>query len=122
MSLLEIRICYSFLNFLGLSFSLIHGYDAITVDENKEPDPPESMDDLEEKVKFVPLNLEQESRDFIEKLGFLRDPFSFHKKQMPMFLDTLGKRMSIAVGDREESVEADEDDASVVDVEDDDRR
>ncbi|TFK30103.1 hypothetical protein FA15DRAFT_609201 [Coprinopsis marcescibilis] len=47
-----------------------------------------------ETIHFQPLELDKESPEFIEKLGFLKNPFSFDRRQLSLLVKTLSETMS----------------------------
>ncbi|KAG6889815.1 hypothetical protein C0995_014292 [Termitomyces sp. Mi166 len=61
-------------------------------------------------VHFMPQNLDREPEEFVDKLDFLKEPFSFGRQQLPLFLRTLYQRMHDALH------EDDGDDDSVQEV------
>ncbi|KAK2466739.1 hypothetical protein APHAL10511_000997 [Amanita phalloides] len=46
-------------------------------------------DPNEQSIHYTPDDLDKEPPDFVEKLGFLNQPFSFSRKQLSLFLRTL---------------------------------
>ncbi|KAG5645055.1 hypothetical protein DXG03_007145 [Asterophora parasitica] len=71
--------------------------------------PPTSKDQLIPTVHFTPLELDKEPPDFVEKLDFLKTPFSFGRDQLPLFLRTAYQRMNEALtGDDDEEEDEDE--------------
>ena len=53
------------------------------------PSRPKTKDDLQRMVRYTPLELEKESQEYIQKLDFLADTFTFGYDQMEFFLKTL---------------------------------
>jgi len=49
---------------------------------------------LVDSVHYAPLNLENESDEFIDSLGFLSKPFTFERDQLSLFARTLHDFMS----------------------------
>lgn len=49
----------------------------------------ESKEQLIPSVNYIPLELDKEPPDYVEKLGFLGTPFTFGREQLPLFLRTL---------------------------------
>ncbi|KAG6898470.1 hypothetical protein C0993_006618 [Termitomyces sp. T159_Od127] len=79
--------------------------------QDKPSEPITSKDQLLPMVYFTPQNLDMEPMDYVEKLDFLREPFSFGRHQLPLFLRTLYQRMCDALK------QDDGDDDSVQEVE-----
>ncbi|EAU88775.2 hypothetical protein CC1G_01148 [Coprinopsis cinerea okayama7 len=61
---------------------------------------------LTEIIHFQPLELDKETPEFIEKLGFLKNPFSFNKGQLALLVKTLSE----ALGDSDDGDDDDDDD------------
>jgi hypothetical protein len=53
------------------------------------PPRPKTKDDLQHMVRYTPLELDKESQEYIQKLDFLADTFTFGYDQMEFFLKTL---------------------------------
>jgi hypothetical protein len=53
------------------------------------PPRPKTKDDLQRMVRYTPLELEKESQEYIQRLDFLADTFTFGYDQMEFFLKTL---------------------------------
>jgi len=77
----------------GVSFVLRFYHE---LEDPDDPEPVTSKDQLVERVQYVPLELDKESSDFIDRLDFLGDIFTFQRAQLPIFLDTLQKNMNNA--------------------------
>ncbi|KAG6865935.1 hypothetical protein C0991_010436 [Blastosporella zonata] len=60
-------------------------------------DPVTSKDQLIPTVHYTPQNLEKEDPEYVEKLEFLKDPFTFPRSQLPLFLRTIFKTMNEAL-------------------------
>ncbi|KIJ26441.1 hypothetical protein M422DRAFT_272489, partial [Sphaerobolus stellatus SS14] len=86
---------------LGLSFTL-----------RCFEDMDEETGQSEKKVVYTPLGLEKESEEFVEQLDFLAGPFTFSRDQMPVFLDTVRKRL----GPEEEPADGAEEDTPMEDA------
>ena len=66
-------------------------------------EPVESHEQLVPSINYIPLELNKEPLDFVEKLGFLGAPFTFGRDQLPLFLRTLHTNMGDATkGDGED--------------------
>ena len=63
-------------------------------DSNRLPPPVKSKDDLQHMVRYTPLELDKESQEYIQKLDFLADTFTFAYDQMEFFLKTLNDHFS----------------------------
>lgn len=50
-------------------------------------------------VNYIPLDLDKEPSDYVQKLGFLGAPFTFGRDQLPLFLRTLYTNMGDAAKD-----------------------
>ncbi|KAG6830758.1 hypothetical protein H0H92_014839 [Tricholoma furcatifolium] len=74
-----------------------------------------SKEQLIPSVQYVPQNLDFEPPEFVKKLDFLGEPFSFGRNQLPLFLRTMYERMKSAVRNDDES-EEEEDDESVQEI------
>lgn len=68
----------------------------------------ETEDQLIPSVNYIPLELNKESPDYVEKLGFLGAPFTFGRDQLPLFLRTLYTNIGDATRD-----DGDDEDSSV---------
>jgi hypothetical protein len=55
---------------------------------------PKTKDDLQHMVQYTPLELEKESQEYIQKLDFLADTFTFGYDQMEFFIKTLNDHFS----------------------------
>ncbi|OBZ69170.1 hypothetical protein A0H81_10976 [Grifola frondosa] len=73
-----------------------------------------SKDQLEEKFRYTPLNLDKELPEFVQRLSFFKDPFAFSYGQMTIFLKTLTDTMAGVQGNGEEEDEMAEDEAVMV--------
>lgn len=67
-----------------------------------------AKDDLLHKVTFEPRDLQNERPEFVEGLGFFKEPFNFSHDQMCTFLRTLAERMSDLASNEEEEEEKDQ--------------
>jgi hypothetical protein len=63
-------------------------------DSNRSPPPIKTKDDLQHMVRYTPLELDKESQEYIQKLDFLADTFTFAYDQMEFFLKTLNDHFS----------------------------
>ncbi|KAI0929030.1 hypothetical protein AcV5_006410 [Taiwanofungus camphoratus] len=83
--------------------------------ENSDPEPPiTSKDQLVQKVRYQPLNLQMEPEDFINKLDFFKDAFIFSRDQLPVFLKTLSDRLGDIARSETEQNELDDDEVVVI--------
>ncbi|THU82878.1 hypothetical protein K435DRAFT_971779 [Dendrothele bispora CBS 962.96] len=64
----------------------------------KDAPDPETKDDLMETIYYVPLELDKEEPEFVEKLGFLGNSFSFSRSQLALFLRTMHDFFAKALG------------------------
>jgi len=62
-----------------------------------------SKDDLQQMVRYTPLELEKESQEYIQKLDFLADTFTFGYDQMECFLKTLNDHFSSLSEEQDDS-------------------
>ncbi|KAK7467369.1 hypothetical protein VKT23_004426 [Stygiomarasmius scandens] len=62
---------------------------------------PTSKDELIETIYYVPLELDKETPDFVEKLGFLGATFSFNRIQLALFLRTMHDHFGKALGEEQ---------------------
>ncbi|KIM48770.1 hypothetical protein M413DRAFT_85733 [Hebeloma cylindrosporum] len=78
--------------------------------KNDATEPVVSPSQLVDSVHYMPLNLENESEEFIESLGFLKTAFTFERHQLSLFARTLHDFMSGEGGDTQaEKSESDAD-------------
>lgn len=54
-----------------------------------ESEPVTSKKQLVSTVHYLPLQLDKESPEFVQKLGFLNAAFTFERDQLSLFLRTL---------------------------------
>lgn len=101
-SLIKVITVY---NFLGISFNLRLCYDL----KPGAQEPVTSMDQLAQSVQYIPLDLDKESPEFRESLGFLGENFTFERDQLSLFVRTLYDYISGDDGDNGEK--ADDDDS-----------
>ncbi|KAG6856373.1 hypothetical protein H0H87_005138 [Tephrocybe sp. NHM501043] len=71
-----------------------------------------SKDQLIPTVHYTPRELDRESPDFVDKLDFLKEPFSFPRSQLPLFLRTIYTKISDALKEEDS-----DDDESVQEIE-----
>ena len=90
-------------SFLGLNFTLRLCHEPPDASE-----PPESADQLVPSANYVPLELDKEPPDFVERLGFLGSPFTFGREQLPLFLRTIYNNIGDAT-----RAESDDGDSSI---------
>ena len=67
------------------------------------------MEQLVESVHYTPKDLDRETAEFVESLGFLNDAFTFERDQLSLFLRTLYDNIS-----GEENVNNEDSEGSVV--------
>jgi len=87
----------------GLSFTLRCCHEPADASQ-----PLESPDQLVPSVNYIPLELDKEPPDYVEKLGFLGAPFTFGRDQLPLFLRTMYANIGDAArddGDGDSSVQ-----------------
>ncbi|KAF8637405.1 hypothetical protein AX17_002900 [Amanita inopinata Kibby_2008] len=70
-------------------------------------DGPES-DSNEESIHYIPQNLDKEPQDFVDKLGFLNQPFKFSRRQLSLFLRTMYDNLKDALSGDGDSDQGDE--------------
>ncbi|TFK42357.1 hypothetical protein BDQ12DRAFT_676076, partial [Crucibulum laeve] len=74
-------------------------------------DPPTNQEDVSSKeelidtVHYVPVELDKETPEFVEKLGFLSGPFTFERDQLSVFLKTLRDNIDNMDAEEEEGSE-----------------
>jgi len=84
------KCIFSHMNTASLSFLLTSLYQPPPSSvPGHSPSRPKSKDDLQRMVRYTPLELEKESQEYIQKLDFLADTFTFGYDQMEFFLKTL---------------------------------
>lgn len=72
-----------------------------------------SSNQLVDSVHYMPLNLDKESAEFVESLGFLNTPFTFERHQLSLFARTLHDFMSGEGGDNTQAEKSESDSDSV---------
>jgi len=77
-------------------------------------EPVESMEQLVESVHYTPKELDKETPEFVESLGFLNDTFTFERDQLSLFLRTLHDNISGEGNDTNSKGDPEESDGSVV--------
>ncbi|KAL1735417.1 hypothetical protein EV714DRAFT_244366 [Schizophyllum commune] len=70
----------------ALEFVLRLTYNVAAGEEGNEI---KSRDQLLPAVQYTPINLEKEKEDFVQRLDFLNNVFTFQRDQLPLFLHTL---------------------------------
>lgn len=90
-----------------------------------EAEPITNQNQLVKSMRFTPLNLDKETPDFVEKLGYLTTSFVFERDQLPLFLRSVEAKLAEALGEKpveadeeEEEEEADEAEDDVVMIDD----
>jgi len=58
--------------------------------------PVTSPSQLREMVKYTPLELDKETKEFANKLDFLGDAFTFRRNQLPLFINTMHENLGEA--------------------------
>ncbi|KAJ7685392.1 hypothetical protein DFH06DRAFT_1313700 [Mycena polygramma] len=76
----------------SLGFLLRFTYDPIEVSD----EPVQSAEDLDRAAQYTPLNIENEEPEFREALQFLNTGFTFPRKQLPLFFNSLVQHMKTA--------------------------
>ena len=89
----------------GLQFNIRSMWMRKTATDPEDKTPPSSRDELEAKCQYWPLNLENETAEFRERLDFFRESFIFSRDQMSVFMKTLGERLAATQGEEEEEAE-----------------
>ena len=72
-----------------------------------------SQSQLVDSVHYMPLNLEMESAEFVNSLGFLNTAFTFERHQLSLFARTLQDFMSGEGGDNPLAEQSESDSDSV---------
>ena len=72
-----------------------------------------STNQLVESVHYMPMNLEKESHEFVESLGFLNTAFTFERHQLSLFARTLHDFMGGEGGDNTQAEQSESDSDSV---------
>lgn len=88
----------------GLTFSLRFYHD-LAIPENERTLADEhvtSPDQLLQSIKYTPLELDKESDEFVERLRFLGESFTFGRDQLALFLKTMYDTLGGAAQDDEE--------------------
>ncbi|KAJ6597122.1 hypothetical protein DFH09DRAFT_1133756 [Mycena vulgaris] len=75
----------------SLSFMLRFTYDPLDPSADVE-----SKEDLDRAAQYTPLELAKEPPDFVDALQFLKDGFTFPRKQLPLFFSSLVDNMKAA--------------------------
>jgi len=88
----------------SLTFTLRFYHDLITPEAQRTPadEHVTSPDQLVRSIKYTPLQLDKESEEFIEKLRFLGEAFTFGSDQLALFLKTMYDTLGGAVQEDEE--------------------
>jgi hypothetical protein len=70
---------------------------------------PNNAGELTEQCKYIPVDLEKESsHEFLARLDFLSEPFTFAKDQLDVFAKTLMERLLMPDLEGEEDAEVEE--------------
>ncbi|KAF7294785.1 hypothetical protein MIND_01016200 [Mycena indigotica] len=77
----------------SLGFSLRFTHEPLDDEDAEEP---QSVNDLEKRVRFTPLTLDKESPEFVNVLDFLGGGFTFQRTQLPLFFSSLLENMKRA--------------------------
>jgi len=89
------KCIFSHMNTTSLSFLLTSLYQPKSSSvPGHSPPRPKTKDDLQHVVRYTPLELEKESQEYIQKLDFLADTFTFGYDQMEFFIKTLNDHFS----------------------------
>ncbi|KAI0006192.1 hypothetical protein BJV74DRAFT_880485 [Russula compacta] len=102
------KCVFSHMNTASLSFLLtsMHQPRPSPVPGHSPPRP-KAKDDLQHMVRYTPLELEKESQEYIRKLDFLADTFTFGYDQMEFFLKTLNDHFSSLSEEQDDSAMTD---------------
>lgn len=96
------------IHYLGLNFTIRCCYD-IAQDESE---PITSDKQLVKSCRYVPLELDKEPPDFVERLDYLSTPFTFERGQLMLFLKSIHDKMAEAMGGSQDE----EEDDSIIEV------
>jgi len=98
------KCIFSHMNTASLSFLLTstHQPKPSSVPGHSPPRP-KTKEDLQHMVRYTPLELEKESQEYIQKLDFLADTFTFGYDQMEFFLKTLNDHFSTLSEEQDDS-------------------
>ncbi|KAF8350512.1 hypothetical protein F5887DRAFT_1208823 [Amanita rubescens] len=69
-----------------------------------------NSDPNEQSIHYTPDDLDKEPPDFVDKLGFLNQPFTFSRQQLSLFLRTLNDNIKEALASEDE----DEDEVQII--------
>ncbi|KAJ7286079.1 hypothetical protein C8J57DRAFT_1286666 [Mycena rebaudengoi] len=94
----------------SLSFMLRFTYDS---EDNTVP---VSDADLHRAAQYTPLNLDKESEEFAQALVFLGSGFTFPRKQLPLFFNTLVENMKAACEQDQSEYEEEAEDNNMQDI------
>lgn len=88
---------------IGLTFTLRFYYDINIPEDQRSPGDEHvtSPDQLIQRIKYTPLELDKESDEFVRKLQFLGEAFTFGRDQLALFLKTMYDTLSGALTDEE---------------------
>ncbi len=86
---------------IGVAFTLRN-----TFPSKSDPD----SDPNEQSIHYTPDDLDKEPPDFVDKLGFLNQPFTFSRQQLSLFLRTLNDNIKEALASEDE----DEDEVQII--------
>ncbi|KJA27049.1 hypothetical protein HYPSUDRAFT_212722 [Hypholoma sublateritium FD-334 SS-4] len=79
-----------------------------------ESEPVERIEQLVDSVHYTPKDLDKETAEFVESLGFLNDAFTFERNQLSLFLRTLYDNISGEENDTNSKGDIEESEGSVV--------
>ncbi|KAI0256871.1 hypothetical protein BJV78DRAFT_314631 [Lactifluus subvellereus] len=98
------KCVFSHMNTASLSFLLTSMHQPKpSPDPARSPPSAKTKDDLQHMVRYTPLELDKESQEYIQKLDFLADTFTFAYDQMEFFLKTLNDHFSSLAEEQDDS-------------------
>lgn len=80
-----VLILFAHPSFAGINFNLRLGFEP----RADAPKPVTRKEDLVPSVHYAPLELQNESKEFVNSLEFLGDKFTFERDQLSLFVRTL---------------------------------
>lgn len=102
------KCIFSHMNTASLSFLLTSMYQPPPSSvPGHSPSRPKTKDDLQRMVRYTPLELEKESQEYIQKLDFLADTFTFGYDQTEFFLKTLNDHFASLAEEQNDSAMTD---------------
>lgn len=78
----------------AISFTVTYGHERANPDDDS---PITSKDQLVPTIQYVPMELDKEPPEFVERLGYLAEPFGFQRDQLMLFIGSVHTKMGEAL-------------------------